>query len=81
MTALIKSIILRPNYVVETSSIDTEIIVDNEGGGYFFTIRQDGLEDWLAADDQVPQIRVDFDEIEELYETLKTLRDEWRNTR
>lgn len=79
MRTLIKSMIIRANVPkdFEGTRIDTEVIVEDESGGPFFTIKQEGLEDWLEPN-YAPQIRLDFDEIEELYETLKTIRAQWQ---
>ena len=79
MTTLIKSMIIRanvPEYLPGTG-VDTEVIVEDEGGGPFFTLKQEGLQDWLERG-YAPQIRVDFAEIEELYETLQTIRAQWQ---
>ena len=79
MRTLIKSMIIRANVPdgFQDTQVDTEVIVDDEGGGPFFTIKQENLVDWLEKD-YAPQIRVDFDEIEELYETLIAIRAQWQ---
>lgn len=79
MTTLIKSMIIRAKVAKDYAGqlIDTEVIVDDEGGGPFFTIQQEGLEDWLKAG-YAPQIRLGFDEVEELYETMKAIRAQWQ---
>ena len=79
MTTLIRSMIIQadvPEDFIGTR-VDTEVVVEDEGGGPFFTIKQEGLVDWLERG-YAPQIRVDFDEIEELYETMKAIRAQWR---
>lgn len=79
MRTLIKSMIIRANVPkdFEGTRIDTEVIVEDEGGGPFFTVKQEGLEDWIEHG-YAPQIRLDFDEIEVLYETLIAIRADWQ---
>lgn len=77
MTALLKSVILRSDSdVAWVRDLDTEVRVDDEGGGPFITITQPGMVDWLPTDYE-PQVRIDFKEIDDLVEALQFFKSEW----
>lgn len=59
-----------------TDDTTTHITVENEGGGEFFEITQPDMVAWLG-DGKIPTLRIGFDEIDELYDALKTIRACW----
>lgn len=77
MATLLKSVILRSDSDVEWARLmDTEVLVDDEGGGPFLVIKQPGIVDWLPANYD-PQVRVGFDEVDELIQALQFFKSEW----
>lgn len=76
MKTLIKSMVLRTNYEGQPGGYaETEIRVEDDGAGPFFTVLQPDMEDFIVGN--VPQIRLNFEEIEELYEAMKVIRAQW----
>lgn len=57
-----------------TDESTTVISVQSDGAGSFFEINQPGMEDFVA---NKATIRLNFDEIDEIYDALKTIRAQW----
>lgn len=66
-------------YAGDSPTIDesaTYISVIDEGGGAFFEITQPGMEDFVSQR-SVPTMRLNFTELDEIYDAMKTIRAQW----
>ena len=54
----------------------TYIEVIDEGGGPFFEITQPGMVDFVSTHN-VPTLRLNFTEVDEITDVLKTIRAQW----
>jgi hypothetical protein len=74
MKSIVSTIILREK-MADGSNLDTFVCVDDEGGGPYLAIKQPDMADFVSS--EVPEVRIEFKHIEEIYQAMKVLKANW----